>query len=116
MIGVDTVKAMQHNEAVRLYVYPALILLVGYLVFKGWVDADYSNLVLGVIGAALGVPATEIARKKVWSQASVDEVAQSAASAALDGIEPRVRDTFGQQGVEVLNQVRESVGRHRKPE
>jgi hypothetical protein len=112
----DTVARLQHNEAVRLYVYPGLIFLVGYLVCRGWVDADYINLALGLLGAAIGVPATEIARKKVWSQASVEQVATSAADAALDGVEPQVREAFGQQGVEVLNQVRETVGRHRKPE
>ena len=112
----STLKNLQSNEAVRLYVYPGLILLVGYLVYTGTANADYANLVLGLLGAALGVPATEAARKKVWSQNSVEEVAASAANAALDGLEPKVRDAFGQPGVEVVNQVRETIGRHRAPE
>lgn len=107
---------LKKNEPVRLYAYPALILLVGYLVVSGVVDANVGNLVLGILGTAVGVPLAEVTRSKVYPEAKVRDVIDSAADAAITGAEPVVRDAFGQQGVEVLNQVRDTIGRHRKPD
>lgn len=116
MSVTGTLTNLRKNEPVRLYAYPTLILLVGYLVVSGYVDSNLANIALGILGAALGVPFAEVARNKVYPEAKVRDVIDSAADAALTGARETVQENFGPQGVEVLDQVRDYIGKHRRPE
>jgi hypothetical protein len=59
------------SEPIRAILYPVLVILIGTLVTKGILTDFSSDIVIGLIGAVLGVPAAEAARSKVWSPASV---------------------------------------------
>ena len=111
---------LRANEPLRLYVYPALVVAFGVLVVRGYLDADDADVLTAVITLVLGIPATELARRKVTPDGKLIDVVASGAQAALDEVHGRVEATFGQQGVQVLEQVQqqieERVGRHRRAE
>ena len=59
------------SEPIRTILYPVLLILIGALVAKGVLTDFSSDIVIGLIGAVLGIPAAEAARSKAWSPASV---------------------------------------------
>lgn len=109
------------NEPLRLYVYPTLVALAGILVVRGYIDADLTDAVVDALGVfILGIPAAELARRKVTPEGKVLDAIATGAQVALDEAHERVEQTFGQPGVQVLEQVQaqleERVGRHRRAE
>jgi hypothetical protein len=52
-------------EPIRAILYPLLAILVGVLVARGLVDQFSADIIIGIVGAVLGVPAAEAARAKV---------------------------------------------------
>ncbi|UGT65338.1 hypothetical protein LTT66_18380 [Nocardia gipuzkoensis] len=60
-------------EPVRAILYPLLAILVGVLVTRGIVDQFSADIIIGIVGAVLGVPAAEAARAKVtpWPAAEM---------------------------------------------
>lgn len=59
------------TEPVRAYIYTILVPLSALLVVYGILDDQTVTLWLGIASAILGIPATEIARKKVTPNARV---------------------------------------------
>lgn len=76
------------SEPVRTFEYPALVALVGFLVAKGWVDSSWGDIVTGVVAAALGVPAVEVTRAKVFSPATAAAIVSKAITAIPQGQPP----------------------------
>lgn len=107
---------VKREEPVRLFGYTSLVFVVGILVMQGLLVDDLGNFILAAIAAGLGMPATEVTRKKVWPDARVGDVVGSAVESALSDAETVVRENFGDEGVEVLNQAKVYVGRHRRLE
>lgn len=110
-------------EPVRLFVYPALLALVVYLVGRGIVDAELADVITGAVALLLGVPLAEVARSKVTAPASLGPAITAGAGAVLDQVEDEVAAKFGAPGTTVLQQIRQRVvelgdngGRHRLPE
>lgn len=62
---MDWLRELRANEPLRTTIYPMLVTIAGMLVVSGRVDADTSNLVLGIVGALLGIVGTEAARSQV---------------------------------------------------
>lgn len=59
------------SEPVRTKVYPLLVLIVGYLLVKGWVDSETSDFVLAALATLFGTVGVEKARASVkpWPSA-----------------------------------------------
>lgn len=53
------------SEPVRMLLHPLILALVAYLVTKGILDSNTSQIVLAVVAAVLGIPAVEAARARV---------------------------------------------------
>lgn len=108
------------SEPLRLYVYPALVAVVGILIVRGYLDADLGDLITAIATLIIGIPAAEVARKKVTPQDKVIDAVATGAQAAITEVESTVRETLGEQGVQVLEQVSQQieahVGRHRRAE
>lgn len=55
-----------HTEPVRTVLYPALLVLLGIAVARGFLTEDYKEAVVEVLSVlVLGTPATEFARAQV---------------------------------------------------
>lgn len=107
---------LRDNEPVRLYVYPGLVMVVGYLAVSGYIDNELGNMILAVVGLVLGIPMAEAARNRVRPEAKVQDVINAAVDTAITEAKPLVEEKLGEQGVAVLDQVQGYIGRHRKPE
>lgn len=53
------------SEPIRTRVYPVLVVLVGYLTVRGFLDSDTASLVLALVAAVIGATATESGRARV---------------------------------------------------
>lgn len=54
--------SLRANEPLRVTLYPLLVILGGVLAATGKVDADWVNLIIGLVASVLGV---EVARAQV---------------------------------------------------
>lgn len=117
---------LRASEPVRLFVYPALLALVVYLVGRGLVDAELADIITGVAALALGIPAAELARRRVTSPAGLGAAVAAGTEAVIDQVEQEAVQVLGSAAATVLQQVRQRVaelgaagvssGRHRLPE
>lgn len=117
---------LRASEPVRLFVYPALLALVVYLMGRGIVDAELADVLAGVAALVLGVPAAELARRRVTSPAGLGAAVAAGTEAVLDQVEHEAVQVLGPTASTVLQQVRQRVaeltaagvsgGRHRLPE
>lgn len=58
-------KSLIEREPVRVYLYTIVVAVMAALVVFGVVDGSQSTVILGVVAAAVAVPAVETARSKV---------------------------------------------------
>ena len=82
MSVVNSVLATVRTEPVRTLLYPVLVAIGGLLVAKGFLTEFSADTIVTLIAAAiLGIPATELARRKVWPdvkvRAAVSEASRS---------------------------------------
>lgn len=68
---MDKVLSWLDSEPVATRVGPVVLLIVGYLLTKGTVDQDTTDLVLGIVAAILGVGGVAAARGAVIPIASL---------------------------------------------
>jgi len=68
---MNKVLSVVRSEPIRAILYPVLLILIGALVAKGVLTDFSSDIVIGLIGAVLGIPAAEAARSKVWPSAKL---------------------------------------------
>ncbi|MDL9944169.1 hypothetical protein QSJ19_00950 [Gordonia sp. ABSL11-1] len=119
---MELLSKLKASEPVRLYLYPILVILIGYGVYRGVVDDSVATLVvIPALGVLLGIPATEAARAKVTPQAKLPDVVADGANVVVDRARQEIRDRFGDQGAEVLDVVTHTIddyvgGRHRRAE
>lgn len=104
---------LRASEPVRLCVYPVLVVLAGYLIGRGFVDAELANGIVGVAALALGIPLAEIARRKVTAPANLRGAIMTGADAVLDQLEDDVTRWYGEPGAAALRQIRERVAEMR---
>lgn len=57
--------AALRTEPIRTILWPVLVALAGVLVVRGIVDQFSADVIIGIVGAILGIPAAEAARAKV---------------------------------------------------
>jgi hypothetical protein len=99
-------------EPLRLFVYPVLAGLVGILVVRGYLAADLADVLVAAIALVIGVPATELARGRVWPQSKIADAVTAGTHTAISKVETAVGETFGPIGIQVLDQIRDQVGQH----
>lgn len=114
---MELLSKLKASEPVRLYLYPILVILIGYGVYRGVVDDSVATLVvIPALGVLLGIPATEAARAKVTPQAKVPDIVDTAIAETREQVEQR----FGAPGARVIDavvtEINQRAGRHRRPE
>lgn len=108
---MNFLKKLRSNEPVRLYVYPALVVLVGLLVTRGVIDAELADLVTGAVALVLGIGAAEAARAKVTPAGKVAEaVTDVVYEVRQAGVTPDVQEILDR----ARQVVTDGIGRHRK--
>lgn len=117
---------LRASEPIRLFVYPALLALVVYLVGRGLVDAELADIITGAAALVLGIPAAELARRRVTSPAGVSAAVAAGTEAVIDQVEQEAVQVLGPAATTLLQQIRQRVaelgaagvsgGRHRLPE
>jgi hypothetical protein len=65
--------AVLKTEPVRALLHPLILGAFAYLVARGVITQDASQYLVAAVLAVLGIPAVEVARSKVYSQATVDK-------------------------------------------
>lgn len=64
---------LRANEPVRLYGYPALVIMLGVFVGVGWLNGEVAEFAKGGLALLLGIPALEAARANVTPTAKATE-------------------------------------------
>lgn len=69
---------LRNSEPVRLFLYPALVTVLGILVVKGAVTQEWSDLIVALAGAFIGIPVVEAARANAVSPKTAADVVTEA--------------------------------------
>ncbi|WP_280455634.1 hypothetical protein [Nocardia brasiliensis] len=65
---MNALRKWWNEEPLATRVGPVVVLVVGYLVSKGFVDHATEDLIIGIAAAILGGGALVTARAKVWPE------------------------------------------------
>ena len=116
---------LRQNEPVRLYGYPALVMILGVFVGVGWLNGEVAEFAKGGLALFLGIPALEAARSRVTptakaTEAVVDVVHEiKGAAKRIDDRSTLDPDGKGQAvvdeilgGIDKVADVAETYGRH----
>lgn len=86
---MNALRRWADTEPVRLYVWPAVVLIAGALVAYGATGENLVNVVLGVVALALGLPAATVARRAVTSPATLRTLLATARDVADTAARPK---------------------------
>lgn len=105
-------KNLRESEPVRTTVYPVLVAGLLVLVGTGKLSSDTSDLIVTVIGLALGITAAEKARAKVTPAGKAAEVVVDVVEQVQDvaAANPQV-----QAAIERARAFALGLGKHRRP-
>lgn len=81
---ISRLQQWRGSQPVRLFVYPAVVLIAVGLVTYGAINSDLANVLLGLAALLLGVPAAEAARSAVIAPATLRDIVSEPARAVDD--------------------------------